>query len=1066
MWLTRLAIARPLLIWMALAAIAILGLRAYSRLPAELNPRADVPTLTVTTVYPGAGPPEIEAQISRPLETAVGTVGGVRGVYSSSQADVSIVSVDFEVGTDLNVAQADMRGRLEALRADLPPEARPPVIAKLDINAQPVLYVGLECASLTLPQLRALADKTLRPALERVAGVATVQILGGRAREIEVEADNARLAAAGLTIEDVINALRASGHDVPGGSLTAGARETDVRLTGAFASLASIRQTPLLAASALAPGLNAASNPSGMAGAANLPAAPIASSLPAPPLTIADVATVTDGLAAPGEISRINGREGVSLVFTKSPDANTVAVVDGLRAALNGLKLPPDLHQIILRDDSRTVRGALEDVNLSLILGAVLAMAVILLFLHNLRGTVIVALAIPACIVATFLVMWAASFTLNQMTLLALSLSVGILVDDSIVVLESITRHLSNGEAPREAALNGRAEIGFADLTTTLVDVVVFVPIGFMGGIVGGFFRQFGLTIAAATLFSLVVSFTVTPMLAARWYRAGERIEAQSGVFAPFERFYQRLESRYRRVIAWALRRRALVCLSAVGALALIFLLSFSRLGVDLLPSADQGLLTVNVEMPPGTSLAATDRAVRRVETLVAQDKDVRVTLTNVGQILGGFGDLPQQGPQFAQVNVRLNDKGGLLDRLRPGSAFRRRTDQDVASALRARLRALETELGARLSAAAVGTATGASARVMIELRGDDADRLTAFAAQVRDLAARTPGILDPDVSARGGKPEIRIALDPARAAPLGLTSGQAGQLVRDALTGNADARLRENGGEVPIRVRLAGTNRDNLADVQNLVVGATGPRQPILLGDVADITQREGPTSIERSNGLRLVTVRAGLSSEVSLGTVRAGLQRQMDGLPHAGITIGWGGESETLDENVMPFVSALVLGILLVYIVMASLFNNLGTPFVIMFTLPMALIGALGALVLTGETMSLVSAIGVIMLVGLMTRNAILLLDYTNTLREQGMARTPALIEAGATRLRPILMTTTATMAGMLPVALRIGEASEVRAPMAIVVIGGLSVSTVLTLLVIPVLYSLYDDRFGAGR
>ncbi|MCW3051465.1 MAG: multidrug efflux transporter, partial [Chthonomonadales bacterium] len=648
MWFTRLAISRPVLIWMALTAIAVLGLRAYTRLPAELNPKVDIPTLTVTTVYPGAEPPEIETQISKPLEDAVGTVPGVRDVYSSSQSGFSIISMDFKVGTDLDAAAAEVRGRVEAVRAQLPTESRPPVVAKLDIHALPILDLGLECPSLNLQQLRALADNTLRPRLERVPGVATVRVVGGTQREIHVAADAHRLAPLGLTIADVVNSIKAGGHDVPGGDITQSHHETGVRLSAAFDSLESIANTPLIAPQLMMRTGRPGSDPG----------------LPIPPLTVADVADVSDGTAQRTEINRIDGQDGISLVLTKASDANTVAVVDEANRALEqlGPTLPRDLRRIVLRDDSVTVRDALQDVNGSLLLGAVLAMVVILFFLHNVRGTLIVSFAIPACIVATFLVMSIAGFTLNQMTLLALSLSVGILVDDSIVVLESITRHLKNGETPREAAFNGRTEIGFADITTTLVDVVVFVPIAFMGGVVGGFFKQFGLVIVTATLFSLVVSFSLTPMLASRWYKAGEDVEAKRGIFAPFERFYQWLEGKYRNVIAAALRHRGWVVLAGVAGLVLIFVVSFARLGFEFLPGTDQGQITISLEMPPGTSLTATDAVSREMEQTVLTTPEIRAVVTNVGQILGGFGSIPQQGAQLAQCNVRLNEKRALLD--------------------------------------------------------------------------------------------------------------------------------------------------------------------------------------------------------------------------------------------------------------------------------------------------------------------------------------------------------------------------------------------------------------------
>lgn len=1056
MWFTRLAIARPIMIWMALLAIAILGIRAYFNLPAELNPRTDIPTVLITTIVPGAGPPEVEAQVTRPLEETVGTVGGVTEISSSSQPNVSILSVDFKVGSDLDRGMAELRGRIEAIRSQLPAEAQNPVVAKLDINALPVLYLGFSSTESDLSALRSYADNTLKPRLERVAGVATIQVLGGEQREIHVDVDGTRLRQFGITLADVTNALKAGGRDIPGGSVRTGQTETDIRLSGAYTSLNSIRNAPILSERLAQKQMQEM-----QAAAQRGQAQP----LPAPPLTVADVATVSDGSAERQTLSRINGVEGIGIVVTQESDANTVRVVDGINAALDELKptLPAGLQRVTLRDDAVTVRAALEDVNITLVLGALLAMGVILLFLHNLRGTVIVMLAIPACMVATFLVLGLAGFTLNQMTLLALSLSVGILVDDSIVVLESITRHLKEGEEPIEAAINGRAEIGFADITTTLVDVVVFVPIGFMGGIVGGFFKQFGLTIATATLFSLVVSFSVTPMLAARWYKRGEDLTPKRGLYFTLEKLYERLEGLYRRIITFALKRRALVLLSGVGALGAIFWLSFQRLGFEFLPGVDQGQIAVTLELPPGSSLEATQSVAARVEKLVADTPDVAASVTNVGQVLGGFGSIPQQGSQFAQINVRLVPRRTLFNH---NPKFRARSDEAAASEIRGKVKMLADEIHARITVAALHNIQGISTPVQILLEGNDLNALNQFAEQVKAKIMSIPGIRDPDVSARTGKPEIRAKVDPAKAAQFLLAPSQVGTIVRDGLEGNTDSIYQENGKEFKIRVRMTPEQRNNARAVANFPIGADAGGQPVVLADVAEISRGVGLTNINRHNGLRQITVSAALDPGYALGNVQQTVDAELARMPHQGITIDWGGEAKTIGDNAYYFASALILAVILVYIVMASLFNNLGTPFVIMFTLPMALIGALGALVLTGETMSLVAAIGIIMLVGLMGRNAILLLDYTNTLRGRGMNRTAALVDAGATRLRPILMTTTATIIGMMPVALRFGEASETRAPMAIVVIGGLLVSTLLTLIVIPVLYSVFDDWFGKRK
>ena len=778
MWFTRLAIARPILIWMVLLAIAILGLMAYFRLPAELNPRVDIPTLTITTLYPGAGPPEVETQVSKPLEEVVGAVPGVRDVYSSSQANVSVISMNLQVGTNLDVASANVRSKIEGVRSQLPTGANASVIAKLDLNAQPVLYFGLAAPSQTVQQLRALADDVLRPRLERVPGVASIQILGGRQREIHVDVDALRLSANHLTMEDVVNALKASGRDIPGGAVSQGSRETDVRLSAAFTSLDAIRNTQILGNGGQGTGnSNASLNPQ--------------SSILSLPLTIADVATVTDSVAEQVSVNRINGQEGVSLVLMKAPDASAVTVVNAVNAALEMLKpqLPKEFKTVVLRDDGETVGEALSDVDMTLVLGAFLAIAVILLFLHNLRGTFIVSLAIPACMVATFLVMYVVGSTLNQMTLLALSLSVGILVDDSIVVLESITRHLDQGESPEEAAINGRSEIGLADITTTLVDVVVYVPIAFMGGIVGGFFKQFGLCIVTATLFSLVVSFSLTPMLAARWYKQHENLEHKRGLYALFDKVYNALAARYRRVIRWSLGHRWVVLSASVALLGLMFAVAFMRLGFEFMPGTDQGQIAISLEMPPGTSLSATTKAAEQVEQAIGSRSDVTATVTNVGQILGGFGSIPQRGAQYAQINLRLIDKASLLDRLHPSSQpMRHESDEAITGQLRKPLQSLAQKLGGRVNVAAVRSVTGISQPVNIQLRGTDVNQLTRFAEQVRDQLKTMPSLLDPDVSTRSGKPEVRAQVDPVRAAQLNVPPMLAGAIVRDAIAGNTDA--------------------------------------------------------------------------------------------------------------------------------------------------------------------------------------------------------------------------------------------------------------------------------------
>ncbi|HEX2998757.1 MAG TPA: efflux RND transporter permease subunit, partial [Armatimonadota bacterium] len=684
MWFTRLAILRPILIGMLFAAFVVLGLRSMGSIPAELNPRVEIPTLLVTTVFPGAGPEEVENLISKPLEDSVATVSRVKDIFSSSQESLSVVTLDFAIGTPLDEALAAVRERVEAAKLELPDGAHSPVVSKLDLNALPVMTIALTGGD-NVETLRSLAEDQVKYYLDRVPGVASVQVRGGARREIQVAVERDRLQTYGMSLSDVMNSLRAASINVPAGNISDGVREYGVRAVGEFNSLDAIRNVPL----SLPP---SGSSLAALGGGAALPGMQMPPATPGTPLTLGEIATVRDTVAAPDTITRMDGKPSVSLVINKAADANTVQIADGVRQVLSRLKseLPLGVHLVVDQDQSQLVRGALEDVNSSLLLGALLAILVVYLFLHNLRGTAIVSIAIPVSIISTFLVMWAAGFTFNQMTLLGLSLSVGILVDDSILVLESIYRHLHGGEMPRDAAFNGRNEISMADITNTLVDVVVFVPIAFMGGIVGQFFREFGVVVASASLFSLLVSLSLTPMLASRLYRQDEALEARRGIFAHFDRFYRSLDAAYRRLLIMALHRRPLVIGS--GALALLFsgVLAWRTLAFEFIPPFDQSRISVSMTAPAGSSLTATDALLRQVEDTARKIPEVVHCSAEAGSISAGFGSLMLQGPQYGQVTLTLREKQGLADRvLHPfggGPARRTRSDDGIAAELRVAL--------------------------------------------------------------------------------------------------------------------------------------------------------------------------------------------------------------------------------------------------------------------------------------------------------------------------------------------------------------------------------------------
>lgn len=1028
MGLTRLAISRPVVITMVFAALIVLGLRSLTLMPVELFPRIDIPFVSVVTLYPGAGPREIETLISKPLEEAVSSINGVKTVQSSSQEGISVVAIEFNVGTDLDAAANEIRSRLDAARAQLPREAQAPVLFKASLSSIPVLILGVS-GSRPAMEVRHIAEEHVKDRVAKVNGVASAEVVGGEQREIAVEVDKARLQAYGLSISQVAQALTLENLNLPSGAIREGRQEYAVRTVGEFQSLDDLLDLRL-------------PTPTGA------------------PLLLRDVARISSGFAERTELSRLNRRENVGLVIQKQADANTVQVVEGIKRELKRLQpeLPRDLVIKVAYDQSTFLEDSLADVRTSLILGAILAVLVVYLFLHDLRSTFIIALAIPTSMLAAFTPMHFAGFSLNMMTMLGLALSTGILVDDSIVVLENVHRHLHQGELPRDAALNGRSEIGLAAIAITLTDVVVFVPIAFIAGIVGQFFKQFGLTVAMVTLFSLLVSFTLTPMLASRWFARHRREEeARVGlaarVFRRFDAFYDRLDAGYRSLLAWALDHRWTVV--ALGLVALLVVVPLARfLGFEFMPSVDQGQFSVKIETPAGTNLATTNRVVAKVEDLLAKQPEVEAIFTTVGSTAGAvsFGGT-SRGPNTANISLSLVDKN-----------LRKRSDRQVIEALRPQVAMIP---GGRIKFET--TSFGQfGAPVQIELLGDDFNVLNTVAGQISARVKDVAGTVDVDTSWRVGRPELQVRVDRLKAASQGLSTGMIAAALRTAIQGSTDTKFRAGGDEYDIRVRLPESERQAPEDVVNILIAAPGGK-PVYVKDVADVTLATGPTEIDRKDRQRMVVVSANLAPGYYFGNMQREVTNRIAGIPLRGVTLRWGGEAEQLSESSGQLGGALLLSVLLVYMLMAALFEGFLSPFIIMFSLPMALVGAILALMVAGKTLSIVSMIGIIMLMGLVTKNAILLVDYTNTLRARGQGRREAILQAGPTRLRPILMTTIAMIAGMMPVALGIGRGAEFRSPMAVAVVGGLIWSTLLTLVVIPVVYTLIDDltRFaGRGR
>ena len=1138
MGLTGLAIKRPTAILMLIAALVVMGLQGLTRMPAELNPRVDFPTISVFTTYTGTAPTEMETLITKPIEDAVSSVSGVKNVTSVSQEGVSTVAIEFYLGTNLDVAASDVREKVDGIRRTLPLDADAPTISKQNTSADPIMYIAMRStAGRSTRDLRDIATNTVKDFLGQVPGVASVIITGGDRREISVALDKNRLDAYGLTISDVSQAIKSQNQNTPSGRVTEGNRDYTVRVIGEFASAREIQNLRLQF-----PGKNGAADRT---------------------LLVSDIGRVRDTVAErtegatlaerPGTVGdnaknkaaeHIDrnavipaGAETVSLVVQKTSEGNTVQAADGVRKQLVKLQklLPADITFTTTSDQSQRVAENLADVEATLIIGASLAVLIVFLFLHNLRGTLIVALAIPTSIIATFLVMYSLGFTLNTMTLLGLSLAVGILVDDSIVVLENIYRHLAMGESPQEAALNGRSEIGLAAVTITLVDVVVFVPVAFMGGIVGQFFRSFGITVATATLFSLLMSFTLAPMLAARWYRKGENVEAAHGVFGAINHFLEWLNHRYRLALVWALHHRGTVIFAGNMALVLVILwmanagkgpsaagmgvgvsavlLAFGalitginafrnrrseptpgvrrnslaeplivaviasvvtigttflagtvgqQLGFRFAPGQDQAQVALTVELPAGASLDATNNILKQIENRVKDMPDVKYIETTAGASrAGGYQGGGQSGTQYGSVRLTLFDKIGPLDKMtfwQDKSDLRARTDVETAIEVRKRVADI---VGASIRTTEVSGFNGSAAPVQIELDGPDINELLVDAKKVSALLEKTPGVISPDISYKATKPEVQVVLDRQKAADLGVSVAQAAQALRDAIQGNIDAKYRDNsnGQQYDIRVQYDKTSRDAVSDVANVAVSARGGTQ-IRVADIAKTIEGRGPTAINRRNRQRQVTVSAYLTPGNVIGNMQAKIDPEIKKLNLGKATYQWQGEANTMAEEGQYMFAALGLAILLVYMLMAALFNNLLYPLIIMLTIPQALVGGLMGLLIAKTSLSIIAMIGVIMLMGLVTKNAILLVDFTNTLRSRGYRREDALTEAGPTRLRPILMTTLAQILGALPIALALGRGAEFRQPLGIVIIGGLMLSSLLTLLVIPCSYTVFDD------
>jgi len=1016
--LSALSVRRPVFVLMIISALMVLGLVSYTRLPVELFPNIQFPFVSVTVVYPGAGPEEVELLVAKPLEEQLSSLPNVRQVRTQASEGYALVAVEFALGTNVDSAAADVRQRTDIARARFPRDVEQPIVAKFDFATQPVLNIGLGGGK-SPQELRRLADDIIKPRFERVAGVAAVNVSGGRVREIRVEVDQERLRAFGLALAHIEETLRAENLNVPGGLLTEGSREFLVRLQGQFSSLAEIADLRIRR-------------------------------FDGSTIRLGDVARIRDVEKDPTQYTRLNGRDSVGITVQKQAAANTVAVAGGVRKASTELQrsLPPGITFGIAQDQSVFIRSSIEDVQGNLLLGSVLATAVVFLFLHNVRSTIIIALALPSAILATYLPMFIFGFTINIMSLLALAIAIGLMVDNAIVVNENINRHLEFESDPVKAAREGAQEIELAVVASNLANVAVFVPIAFTSGIVGQFFRQFGLTVVFANLFSILIGFTLTPMLSARWLRP--KTSSRTRIQRFFDRWdegFDHVAGTYQKMLAWCLRHRpATLGIATLAFIVSIMLVASPLIGKEFFPSTDTGEFTVRLTMPQGSSLAVTDRATRQAEAVLQQAPEVQTYFTQVGATTAGFG-FATPGAQTAEIAVSLVDR-----------SERTKSIEDIMSALRARLTGVPA---AEIKVAITSTAGGGQAPIQVEISGSDQRRLDTLAAQVEGIVRKVPGTVNVDNTLAAGKAEIQVTLDRERATRLGLNSAMVGAALRSSIEGSAVTRYRIGGDEFDITVRSRPEDRNAVERIGEIAVGTAPDGTAIRLRDVASFRERRGPATIYRKDRVRIAVISSALKDR-PLGAVVGDIKTQTDALAlPPGFSIFFGGEAQFQAESFRDLLISLALAVVFVYMVMAAQFESLLHPLTIMFTVPLAAVGVFPLLLVTRINVSIMSLLGIIMLTGIIVNNAILLVDYTNQLRSRGRSRWDALLEAGGTRLRPILMTSLTTILGGLPVALGLGSSgAEWRRPLGVAVLGGLTSSTFLTLIVIPVVYTLMED------
>lgn len=1032
MKISDVSIRRPVFATMMILALLVLGLSSYIDLPVELFPNVDFPFVIVQTTYPGASAESVETEVTDKIEEAVNQIAGIRNIQSQSREGYSLTFVEFELSVDGAVASQDVREKVAGIRSDLPDDIDEPIVSQYDPDAEAIMSLAM--ASPRPPrEITQLIDDKIKPRLESISGVGSVEVVGGHDREVSIGLNPDLMESRQVSVDEVRNSVMAANLEIPGGRVEEASREYLVRVMGKLKSPEDFKKIIV-------------KNHDGV------------------PIYLSDIAEVRDTIAEMRSLSRFDGQEAIGLEIIKQSGANVVQLANEVRKALVRLQeeLPPDVHINVVNDNSIWINDSIDEILSNIQIGTLLAVIVMFLFLLDIRPTVLTGLSIPISIVATFTAMKFMGFSINFMTLLGLSLAVGMLIDDSIVVVENVYRHMQQGKKPLQAASDATQEIGLAVMASTFTIMVVFLPVAFMEGIVGRFFYQFGMTVTIAVGISLFVAFTLVPMLASRtrppeedpakldpknahgWWRQWLKIR---NVLMVWNHAFDALKPAYTHLLAFSLRHRFLVSLVATAAFVL-GIYTASTLPSEWMPAQDQGKVYVSVETPPGTTLRETSDRIAQMEAIVNKMPEVDGIYVSIGS------------------GNREVTEGSMLILLKDASE-RNVTAQVLVDSLRDVLNRVP---GVKLALATQPAEGGSSKPVELSIRGEDRDDLNRLAHQAQKILASIPGTADVDNSLQEGKPELQVAVNRDAADDLGLNVGSISGTIRTLVEGEEITRYKEGDKEHPVRIRLQEKYRSSNHDVERILINSSKDvpgvdNLLVPLGRVAKIESKSSIGEYLRYNRQPEVRVNANVKLGAAGGTISqlamARIGEEMK-LP-AGYRIAPVGEEEIREESAVSMVKALVLAIVFIYLILASQYESFWDPLSIMFSLPLSLIGAFLILGLTGGSMSIVTQIGVIMLMGIVTKNAILLVDFIKQRREEGQNRTAAVLEAGPVRLRPILMTTLSTVFGMLPLALGLGAGAEMRAPMARAVIGGIISSTLLTLIVVPVVYTMIDDVFS---